>query len=294
MPTAHLRLTKTAYLPEASAYRTFLDRRGWTVTASIEHADANCDIEILFPGHFPFWKTASSSRRVVYDYTSASVPPFPVAKNLLKSATERAPDGRIFLSEFVRSCFWFYNPRPHIVRDMGIDEELFADTRSSSPAYDIIYAGSVRGRTGLILKLNALGEMGCTVLLVGEVSPEDKSHLHKNIVLTGRVSRPELPGLYSQARFGLNFTPDVYPFNRQTSTKTLEYLASGLGIISTRGQWVEQFARDRGANIVWLDDLKTINQLNDFVISPVSVRDLSWENVLVNSQLDTFLRALLK
>lgn len=40
----------------------------------------------------------------------------------------------------------------------------------------------------------------------------------------GPVNRDQLPEIYKNARFGLNYTPDIYPYNVQTSTKTLEYL----------------------------------------------------------------------
>jgi hypothetical protein len=58
----------------------------------------------------------------------------------------------------------------------------------------------------------------------------------------GPVSRDQLPEIYKNARFGLNYTPDIYPYNVQTSTKTLEYLASGLGVISNKYKWSEFFS----------------------------------------------------
>lgn len=89
----------------------------------------------------------------------------------------------------------------------------------------------------------------------------------------------------------MNFIPDQYPFNIQTSTKTLEYCASGLGVISNRYYWIENFKFSRSANFFWLTNHFSKNDVEDFNFQIPSVIDLAWNNVLTNSDFISFLNS---
>ena len=55
----------------------------------------------------------------------------------------------------------------------------------------------------------------------------------------------EIIKVFNITKCGLNFTPDIFPFNVQSSTKTIEYSAAGLGVISNRYIWAETFEKSR-------------------------------------------------
>jgi glycosyltransferase involved in cell wall biosynthesis len=82
-----------------------------------------------------------------------------------------------------------------------------------------------------------------TLLLIGEVSDEiyENYRYCENITFTGRVLYEDVPKYASQAVYGINYMPDKYPYNLQTSTKLLEYLSMGLKVITTDYSWVRNF-----------------------------------------------------
>ena len=96
--------------------------------------------------------------------------------------------------------------------------------------------------------------------------------------MTGRLERKYIPDIYKKCRFGLNYTPDIYPFNIQTSTKTLEYLASGLGIISNRYKWSQEFCLKHNINFHWYENGNVL--FSDFVDYSNNVKIYEWERML--------------
>ena len=287
-------LSKFAYTPEAYAYEKYLKKLGHQIQLDYE-LDPDNDINIYFMGTRPFWKKNEGRAIEVHEYQSLSTPPYAQFKNLAKKIVNKKPNGRIFLNEFVHRDLSFSDNIPYIYRDMGVDEALF-QSPSENPLYDIVYCGSIAGRNGLIEVLRRLAE-NYKVVVVGQVSDLESSLLkHENITILGRVERKYLPEIYRNSRFGLNFTPDLYPYNIQTSTKTLEYLASGLGVISNKYKWSEQFFNEIDYQPVWLDDcdfLKSI-EINSGLIAPLSlIHRYAWKNILSDSKFDLFLREIL-
>lgn len=124
----------------------------------------------------------------------------------------------------------FNDKIPYIYRDMGVDIELF-----QKPSNNTIYSGSILGRVGLIEEILRLAKIGFEI---GEVQNLilEKFRNYENVDFVGNE-------LYSKCRAGLNYTPNIYPFNLQTSTKTLEYLASGLTLISNKYEWIDNFSK---------------------------------------------------
>lgn len=280
-------LSQFAYTPEAYAYEKFLNKHGHSVQLDYE-LDPNNDLNIYFMGNRPFWKKKEGRAIEIHEYQSLSTPPYAHFKNFTKKIVNKRPNGRIFLNEFVHRDLSFGDNIPYIYRDMGVDEALF-QRPSENPLYDIVYCGSIAGRNGLIEVLRRLAE-NYKVVVIGHVSDLELPLLkHENITILGRVERKDLPEIYRNCRFGLNFTPDIYPFNIQTSTKTLEYLASGLGVISNRYYWSENLFRKLKYTPLWID--------NNFLIDNYShinldLSHLSWNNILLNCNFENFIMSV--
>lgn len=281
-------LSQFAYTPEAYAYEKYLKEMGHQVQLDYE-LDPNNDINIFFMGTRPFWKKNEGRAIEIHEYHSLSTPPYAKLRNFSKKIINKKPAGRIFLNTFVHQSLNFNDDIPYIYRDMGVDEILF-QTPSKNPLYDIIYCGSISGRSGLIENLLELAK-SYKVVVVGKITEQEHTLLQvKNITLLGQVSRDELPEIYRNARFGLNYTPDIYPYNIQTSTKTLEYLASGLRVISNKYKWVESLEKSHNFGIVWLDqDIYNIGV--DGFKNSYNVNCYSWNHILHNSGFLNFLES---
>ena len=287
-------LSKFAYTPEAYAYEKYLKELGYQVQLDYE-LDPNNDVNIYFMGTRSFWRKEKRRAIEIHEYQSLSTPPYARLKNFTKKIINKKPSGRIFLNDFVHHDLNFNDNIPYIYRDMGVDEALF-QSPSENPLYDILYCGSIAGRNGLIDVMLRLAE-NYKVVVVGQVSDLESSLLkHENITILGRVERRDLPEIYRNSRFGLNFTPDLYPYNIQTSTKTLEYLASGLGVISNKYKWSEQFFNEIDYQPIWLDgsdSLKNIKNNTIIAVSPPSIQKYAWNNILSDSNFDGFLREII-
>lgn len=289
-------LSDHAYTPEAFAYEKYLSEAGWNVTlAKEEDIPLSVDIAILFMGIKPIWKK-KKFKKEVHEFHSLSVPPLARVKDFLKSYASYVPDGRIFLNEAVRQRLTFGDKQPYLLRDMGVDDNLFTCTKAA-PQYNIIYCGSIENRPGLLEHLFDLANMGLRLMVVGGCSSDTQRRLAKfsNIKYVGRVSRELLPDLYTDAHYGLNYTPDIYPFNIQTSTKTLEYLAAGLGVISNRYEWIEKFAEQHKFTPLWLDN---INQFTRHSLQSVSLqrnvmKNYSWNSILKRANFENWLSELI-
>lgn len=287
-------LKKNAYTPEAFAYKRYLEAHGHCIDLNLPHnLDNKNDINIYFMGVRPFWNSEKGDTIEIHEYQSLSIPPFSFYKDFLKKKINSKPHGRIFLNSFVSNHMSFNDNIPYIYRDMGVDIELFQKP-SDKPLFDIVYSGSIKGRPGLVENLLKLSKK-YKILLIGEVDSELKETFNQNrITMTGRVDRKDLPELYSSARYGLNYTPNVFPFNYQTSTKTLEYLASGLHVISNRYYWIEEFSKSLNYKPIWIEDLYNDEDayLNTSLIP--NMEAFKWNNILNTSNLNSFINDSLK
>lgn len=288
MKTIGITLKPYAYTPEAYAYEKYLSQHGWDVQLDYE-LDPDNDVNIYFMGMRPFWQEKQGRALEIHEYQSLSTPPYAKVKNFLKTLVNRSPKGRIFLNDIVHRGLSFDDNIPYIYRDMGVDEEFFQKP-SENPDFDIIYCGSISGRVGLIDVLLKLSKR-YKIIVVGSVSNELIPILNKgNITLTGRVERKDIPELYRNVRFGLNYTPDIYPFNIQTSTKTLEYLASGLQVISNKYEWVENFFAHIQYEAHWVDLEKDFEFAQNSIIPNMSM--FKWSHILDKSEFNNFLEKL--
>lgn len=283
-------LKKNAYTPEAYAYEKYLILKGHKVQLDYI-LDPNNDVNIYFMGLRPFWKEREGKAIEVHEYQSLSTPPYAKLKNFSKKVINTKPAGRIFLNNCVYQNLKFNDNIPYIYRDMGIDESLF-QAPSDTPLYDIVYCGSVSGRKGLIEILINLSKK-YKVVVVGKLTDNEKNLLNnKNITILSQVNRAELPDIYRNCRFGLNYTPNIYPFNIQTSTKTLEYLAAGLGVVSNKYEWSEMFFNHIKYIPIWLNsecdiDLKEVKSINKEIM-----KSYSWSSLLEDVCFDKFINEI--
>ncbi len=285
------------YLPEISAYRTYLNKAFATVetidTDDLKNKKLNdSDFIWRFMG-FRFCAEKSKAR-VIHEYGSLSVGSFSKLKDKLKSHLNAAPFRRVFLNQFVEDGFSFSDNIPSRQRDMGISDAFFR--AREEPLYDFVYAGSLYRSSEIIPFIEKFADKfpNSRILVVGHLEAYDRNRFSsiKNITMAGRVSYEDVPALLAQSRFGLNITPDRYPFNLQTATKILEYCAAGLPVVSNRYRWIENFCDSRNGRFYWLpDDLNAVvmADIEQFAFKVPDVSDLQWRNIIEKSKIFDFL-----
>lgn len=282
-------LKSTAYTPEAYAYAKYLKGKGISVQlANEKDLNGNNDVNIFFMGVRPCWQPAPGKALEIHEYHSLSTGRLPKIKDMIKVNLNRKPVGRVFLNEVVRNKLNFSDEVPYIYRDMGVDKGFFNAIENNKYSYDIVYSGSISGRVGLLDKLESLSRIGFKLLVIGEVSMDiiNRFKGNENIELVGRVERSLLPELYKSCRAGLNYTPDIYPFNIQTSTKVLEYYSSGLKVISNSYEWINSFVKKNNFKYVLLNEVNRFEDLSlDRVDFSEKMKEYSWERILDKSGL---------
>lgn len=279
-------LTGHAYLPEAWAYRDHLGTAGFAARLADAPEDAaDADIAIAFS-----LQHQRSLHRMgipaIHEYHSLSAGPLRHAKNLAKRFAAPRPRARIFTEAHIRRSLGFGQDVPTLLRPVGIDAGIFGCTATSAPTHDIVYCGSIE-RNGVVDMMERLASQGWRIIAFGKVPPTvDQARLASiGIDFAGPITRDQIPAALARARFGLNFTPDVPPFNRQTSVKTLEYAAAGLRIIANRYDWMIGFAADHAIAPHWLDDV--LAQGRDALVhapapaaDPQRLAHLEWNRLL--------------
>lgn len=262
-----------AFLPEAYAYRAYFRKNGYTC----EFVDSNAnealsfDAIILFHGFHPFWKRYP--KIIIGEYHSLSTGKLNRLKDLFKRIINVRADLYIFLNEDVRTNLWFSSRTPYIIREMGYDTVNNINV-STPKVYDIVYAGSPRN--GVVEKIKKLADLGFKVAVVGF----HLNQIHSNVVSFGRVSPDISIKIISQSKFGLNFTPNIFPYNIQDSTKVIEYCSAGLGVITNKYHWINEFERKRGAQFLDINKIHKRSDVESFNFITPSIIDLSWTSIL--------------
>jgi hypothetical protein len=286
-------MTGKAYLPEAYAYSHYLGSRGWHVKlCPPDQPDYDCDVLITYqPERMP--KRINLTCKIVHEYHSLSTGSYPKLRKLVRKLLSETPDGRIFLNRTIRQQCGFKDEVGYIERDMGVDDSFF-ERHYVPKEFDVVYCGSINGRPGLAQCINGLTEAGYSVLVIGEAGSGFSDYIKRPdmVQFIGRMARPDISKTVQRARFGLNYTTDIYPLNIQTSTKTLEYLSSGLGLISNRYAWSEGFAQAAKIPVVWLDDLLSGKAELSVEQEDVDMERYRWTSVLDQAGIEPFLRSL--
>ena len=273
-----------SYSPEIYAYADFIRKYDINVEIGLANeVDNKSDAVMLLMGfvtsfHYKRFKNCKH----IHEYSSLSTEPFPKIKDFLKSKLNVKPYIRIFNSKSIKDNLRFNDNTPYIFRDTGVDKSFFNAKNQKKKDFDIVYSGSMSHRKGLINCLIFFLEMGFSILVVGEFNNRFYKKLknYKNIEFSGRVPLREVSNLYSKAIYGLNFTPDQYPYNIQNSTKTKEYCASGLKVISNYYSWVKNFSYQRNATFLWTKDIINRDDIENHNYVTPNVTDLEWDNIL--------------
>lgn len=280
-----------AYLPEVNAYMDYFNNCSEFSAVCTEDSSAcnlnNYDVIWEFKGFGGMSKR--SNQVVVHEYTSLSTGKFPKIKNFLKAALNPKPDLRVFLNNEVKKGFNFCDNIDFCLRDMGVDER-FITHKAVGKEYDFVYVGSICKERGIdkLLDLFIAGDLG-SLCLVGSVTKDlyHKYNNYENITFIGRVDYEDVPKVISSAEYALNFIPDKYPFNIQTSTKLLEYLAMNLKVVSTNYEWIRQF--ESGYNCKFLKiDFNNLriekHKIDSFdFISHFDANIFLWKNIIYKS-----------
>ena len=283
-----------SFLPEVDAYARVLSAHGHTVKISSAEDPvpdtSQVDLVYRFGG---FLARRASHVPEIHEYSSASTGRAPHLKNAIKSRFSTRPVGRVFLNNSVRGQFHFEDSVPWITRDMGVDRRFLEVRDFRERSHDIVYVGSIEGRKRVEESLLRLAKKGLRVAVAGQAdSVAIRKFKTAGISFAGRLPTHEIPGFLAQANYGLNFTPDVYPFNQQTSTKVLEYLTAGLTVISNSYPWIETHSRLIGYQYLDLRAFLSSSGCDLPTVSPLPlhvVAQFLWESVLARAEFVNFL-----
>lgn len=292
MKTLCFVLPGKALLPEVQAYREYFSTR-YQVFVRHDTADvAQFDIVWFFMG-LPFYRRRAG-QFIVHEFTSLSTPPYARLKDNIKRYLLPKPSLRVFQNEVQAQILNFNDGTPHLFRDMGVSAN-FMQTPGERKSIDLIYAGSMARSRQLDRALDKIVALKPDIRLDLYGIPE--SYLQKryaayaNIAFRGPVDYNDIPGLLRKACFGLNYVPDCYPYNLQTSTKLLEYAACGLPVIGNKTAWVDSFLAqhpmpyfDLNVLAIWplTTENSSVNQLCSSWLWQQRIANAGFETILPN------------
>ena len=254
MSTVHFVHSGSAYLPELAAYASHLRQLGHSsqVHSSADSVPDTADLVWWICGRVSPQHTRRLLRSVhVHEYASASVAPAAWLKDRIKQLTHPRPQHRVFQSDWVRQRMGLTDAVPHSLRDMGVPEHFLNAQALQAPEFDLVYLGVMSRLNAFWPTLQAIHQAGLSLLLIGEVPTALQARLYKfqNIHSIGRIPQDDVPAQLLRARAGLNLMPEVLPLTEQTSTKMLEYLATGLPVISNHYPWAQRMARQHAGRV---------------------------------------------
>lgn len=234
----------------------------------------------------------------IHEYCSSSVPPWRKWKNKWKSFFNAQPDYRLFLNEYVKKAFDFHDRIPFGYRNMGVPEEWLQENTPVEKEFDFVYTGDLSPirQPERLLNCFSTGALRDHSLLIIGAKYEGLQAAYQdfhNIVFMGPLPYNSMDSYIRKARFGINYMIDMEPFNRQTSTKLLEYAALGLAVVTTRYAWVEQFRHQYGGDYFFLEpDLSnfTWENVNNYPYKEPDLSDWTWERQIRASGVLDFLQ----
>lgn len=279
------------YLPEVSAYLEYFNSQNEFIAVSETKDNKSVDIskyDVLWEFKGFRGVKQNGNQILIHEYPSLSTGRNYKVKNFIKSKFDYRPDMRVFLNHYVKSKLNFSDDKPYVFRDMGVDEIFFeARNIEYKKEYDFVYIGSMDKSRELFKLLQNFVGTERTILLIGEPDIDLYKSFkdYNNIIFTGRVTYNSVPRLASKASYGINYIPNVHPFNLQTSTKLLEYLALGLKVVTTDYEWVRKFENDYNNNFFYMDNNKLdFNLIDNYEFqSYLPKEDFLWRNILHQS-----------
>jgi hypothetical protein len=287
-----------AFLPELEAYTNFFSARGFQTNVALTNSQINPETSIawFFMGTDNTQKIPASCIRI-HEYSSLSVPPFSRLKDWVKKQLNKTPDYRIFLNNYIKQQLNFTDNVPYGYRDMGV-EPVLTRPQSSFNYYDFVYCGDVSPVRGIEKILDVFSRppmQDRSLLIISKDYDRWQQQYAKfnNIQFIGPLPRNKIPYYLQQATFAINFIPNKAPFNRQTSTKLLEYAAAKIPIISTRYHWVQEFEKKHGGAFFYLESdwsNFTWENIHRFTYQFPALQNFTWEKQILDSGIMDFLK----
>jgi hypothetical protein len=241
---------------------------------------------------------------LIHEYPSLSTGKFAKFKNFIKKKFNIKPNLRIFLNEKINKEFNFQDNVNFIYRDMGILNSFFQyNNIKLKKDYDFVYVGDIsyeREIDKLLILFTKEKFKKYKILLIGKYDNEifKKFCKYENIEFKGFLNYNTIPIFASRAVYGINWIPNKYPYNLQTSTKLLEYCSLDLKIINLFNDWSEAFAKDHDLkfyNIVNIKDFDIFKIENFCYVSSFDkIIDYEWINYLNKIKLKENLTVFLK
>lgn len=286
-----------AYMPEISAYASYLNESGEF------EADVIRDVTQITDEYDIVWKIMGIDRKrnkkqaLIHEYNTITVGKNAKLKDFLKRLLNVQPDGRIFQNKKVHQVYNFKDSQPYIYRDMGINKHYFLKN-GVKKEYDFVYIGTMDSSRELDKMLEVFkNNQDLSIMLIGTPNPilENQFGHYSNIHFMGRIPYEELPLTAAKARYGMNYIPDIYPFNKQTSTKLLEYCALDLKVVTTSYEWINNFERENNGRFFKLNsDLSNLTRknLDLFDFNTPDLNHLEWSVLLKKAELIPFINAV--
>ncbi|PWT75330.1 MAG: hypothetical protein C5B59_09195 [Bacteroidetes bacterium] len=285
-----------SFLPGIRAYIDFFSKYG--IQTNEYHPDQYATIRADVAWHFMGIERRRRKEMVtVHEYASASIPPASRWKDQIKRWVNGRPDYRIFNNEYVHKQFNFHDGVPSGIRDHGIP--LLKKDTEEKKEFDFIYVGTVdqsRKLDALFRQFSKedLKEKTLLVLSKNYDLVAKKFSGVRNIYFKGPVDTGEVFRLIRKSRYGINYIPDVLPFNQQTSAKFLDYVACGIPVITTDYAWIRQFRQRRGGNFFFVDknlEHLTWSEISTFNYADPNVEGLDWNSRIRESGVLEFLQS---
>ncbi|OQP51732.1 hypothetical protein A4H97_26330 [Niastella yeongjuensis] len=287
-----------AFLPELNAYVDFFAARG--IQTTIIHPsglhNTPCDVEWHFMGRHV---RRNKNRVTIHEYASASAPPFSRLKDRIKKLINAKPDYRIFNNEYVLNRFQPHDNIPYGIRNYAIQSGVIPVIPIAQKKYDFVYVGTVdkSRKPELLLNCFASGSMKDHSLLVlsrhyDALATDYAAAI--NITFKGPVPYGDIYTHMQQARFGINYMPDVTPYNQQTSAKLLDYAACNMPVITSDYAWVRSFQKEYGGHYFYLQPALenfTWEKINSFTYTPPNLSSWTWEKQILQSGVLAFLES---
>lgn len=278
-----------AQLPEISAYIDFARAQGWKAErlSEVSSRSDNLVADVYWTFMGVERKPKIKAKIYVQDYCSGSVGYGKSLKNKIKKLLNFKPDIRIYLNPYVRSLFQFTDKVPYFYRDMGISDFFFKS--HSFNRHGFICVTNLSTQAELIKILKSFNDCKRSLTVVGPVDQEVQSlFAQSEIVFLGRVNPRELSEQLGRHEFGIVLYKNVEPYSGQTSTRILEYCASGLKVISTPTEWVNNFfANNAFYSLTGKIDFEAIDR---FKFSNPDVSGRAWECEIQVSGVFDFLK----
>lgn len=266
----------TQNLPDINAYLDYCKKlkiEAYAVNSNYDFKGESRKniIKWYFMGFYPNF---NKNDFVVYEYLSLSTGKFTLIKDFIKRTLSIRANVCIYLNEYVKKKLSFSSmTTSYAIRDMGVSN-LFInfeqnDDRHTQCEFDFVYCGSL-AKDRKIEKLLTLFTNGIfqdfSLLVIGRTEPEMvKEFASENISFIGKIDYRDVPCALKRARCAINYIPDKQPFNKQTSTKLIEYLAMKMPVLSTKYDWVCDFVKENSAPVYFMNFDKDFDKDFDFL-----------------------------